>query len=291
MGNRYLKWLFFCLLSIWGVNVQAQHSDRLRPRWVTHRLPENIAPTYIFLDAEGKGNSLEEARQMALLNLSTRLEHERGIAVTSSIEVDKRAERQGGKREQVTKSTFQLKAVENGKQIVMNTRVVDEYWTQQGKMYTCRVLYTVADQQQSGGSYDDEIYLTTSYGARGLAWSLIPGAGQIYKGSKVKGGLILGGEIALSTMIVVSENLRASYNRKMHEQPKFAQAYASKADNWSNIRNGFIGAAAALYLYNLVDAVVAPGARRVKVKAKNSRIAFQPVGGDDFAGLGLRFQY
>lgn len=46
---------------------------------------------------------------------------------------------------------------------------------------------------------------------------IVPGWGQMYKGSTVKGLCILGGEVALAAGIIVSENLRSSYVKKMHE--------------------------------------------------------------------------
>ncbi|MDY5239489.1 DUF5683 domain-containing protein [Bacteroides helcogenes] len=79
---------------------------------------------------------------------------------------------------------------------------------------------------------------------------IVPGWGQMYKGSTVKGLCILGGEVALAAGIIVSDNLRSSYVKKMHEQPKHQQTYNTRADNWENVRNACIGGAAVLYVYN-----------------------------------------
>lgn len=73
-----------------NLNAQ-QKSDRLRPRWLTSSLPVANSASYIFLDASGIGNTLEEARQRSFLNLSTKLEHERGIKVNSSMKVNSQA--------------------------------------------------------------------------------------------------------------------------------------------------------------------------------------------------------
>lgn len=270
-----------------NLNAQ-QKSDRLRPRWLTSSLPVAKSASYIFLDASGIGNTLEEARQRSFVNLSTKLEHERGIKVNSSMKVNSQAIRQGGEREQKTYQSYQMECVEKGKELVMTTRIVDEYWERDSRGYTCYVLYTVTDNKCAGGSYEDEIRLTTSYGAKGFFYSLIPGVGQLYKGSKLKGGLILGGTAACAGMIVVAENQRSTYIKKMREKPKFKEFYSDKAGNWENVRNGFIGAAAALYVYNLIDAAVAPGRRRVIVE-QNQRVhvSFIPAWSIDGVGMSL----
>ena len=289
---RKLLILFFllCMSGLGNLNAQ-QKSDRLRPRWLTSSLPVANSASYIFLDASGIGNTLEEARQRSFLNLSTKLEHERGIKVNSSMKVNSQAIRQGGEREQKTYQSYQMECVEKGKELVMTTRIVDEYWERDSRGYTCYVLcglHTVTDNKCAGGSYEDEIRLTTSYGAKGFFYSLIPGVGQLYKGSKLKGGLILGGTAACAGMIVVAENQRSTYIKKMREKPKFKEFYSDKAGNWENVRNGFIGAAAALYVYNLIDAAVAPGRRRVIVE-QNQRVhvSFIPAWSIDGVGMSL----
>lgn len=67
---RKLLILFFllCMSGLGNLNAQ-QKSDRLRPRWLTSSLPVANSASYIFLDASGIGNTLEEARQRSFLNL------------------------------------------------------------------------------------------------------------------------------------------------------------------------------------------------------------------------------
>ena len=264
-------------------------SDKMKPRWITSALPENISPSYTFISASGTGGSLEEARQRTFVNLTTKLEHERGIKVSSSVKVQSSSQRIGGRRSQQSSQTFQMECTEDGKNITLNTRVIDEYWEREKSgSYTCYILYTVADNNFSGGSYDDDIRLTTSYGAKGFFMSLIPGVGQLYKGSKLKGGLILGGTAACAGMIIASESMRSSYIKKMQEKPVHKAFYNDKADLWCNVRNGFIGAAAALYIYNLIDAAVAPGRRRVIVKkGKTVHFGFVPTWEKNMTGMSL----
>ena len=289
-----MKIFYVLLLFIMGgVLSNAQNkSDKLKPRWITYGLPQNISPSYLFMDASGTGNSLEEARQRSLLNLSIKLEHERGIKVSSSIKVNSKTMRQDGNRNQVSRLVFEMECIENGKEITMLTRCIDEYWECNNDTYICYTLYTVADKNSQGGSYDDQITLTTKYGFKGTFLSLIPGAGQLYKGNVLKGSLIMSSEIACASMVVVAENLRASYIKKMKEQPRYKEKYNTKADNWKNIRNGVIGAAAAIYLYNLIDASIAPGRRRVIVKQQRKlNLSLRPNLENESTGMALTLTF
>ncbi|WP_289074956.1 DUF5683 domain-containing protein [uncultured Bacteroides sp.] len=284
--------LLLILLCSNSFNIVAKTaSDKVKPRWLTSSLPENISPSYIFISASGSGTSLEEARQRTLVNLTTKLEHERGIKISSSVKVNSEAQRINGKRTQNTVQTFQMECTEDDKNITLTTRAIDEYWERSDYgNFICYILYTVSDTNYAGGSYDDDIKLTTSYGAKGFFMSLIPGVGQLYKGSKTKGAYIMGGEILLIGGIITTESLRSSYIKKMKEQPKFLKEYNTKADNFENARNICIGAAAALYVYNLIDAIVAPGARRVIVK-RNRFPVIQPVASREMSGVSLSWNF
>lgn len=291
MKQRIL-FVFVCALMCLACGAQTSKSDRIKPQWLTKKLPESKSGTYFFLNAEGMGASLEAARQMALVNLSTRLEHERGLVVSSTVSGGSVQHRSTQGESYSSTREFSMTATEQGKAVNMKCRVIDEYWECRGGTYTCHVLYTIADQNMpDGGSYDDRITLTTSYGARGLVLSIIPGWGQIYKGSTAKGTCILAGEAVCVAGIIVCENQRASYHKKMLEQPRFAQTYNTKSDNWENGRNICIGAAAAVYVYNLIDAVAAKGARRVSVKKARQRFAFYPVADAEHTGMAFSMRF
>ena len=113
----------------------------------------------------------------------------------------------------------------------------------------------------------------------------------MYKGSYLKGGLILGGEAAFVAGIIAAENLRASYRKKMKEQPQHIKTYNTKADNCENIRNICIGGAAALYVYNLVDAIAPNGAKRVIIKKKNGNLSINPISSPFYNGVNMAYQF
>lgn len=263
----------------------ADRSDNMKPRWVTSALPTPKTPGYIFISSQGTGKSLEEARQMALVNLTSKLEHERGLVVSSTVRVEKTSERNSAPRKN---SQFTLEASERGKQIDLVCRVVDEYWERKHGTYFVTELFTVNDASRPGqGSYSDNIKLTTSYGAAPVFYSLIPGVGQFYKGSNVKGGLILGGTAVGAAAIIMTENQRAIYAKKMKEHPEHIDFYRNKKANWELGRNIAIGATAALYVYNLIDAAVTPGRRRVNVNKRNYSYSLVPIVYED--GVGMSF--
>ena len=179
-----------------------------------------------------------------------------------------------------------------GEEVSDTTTRYDEYWEcrsdPDGMRYHCYMLFGVADTAQPDF---DRLSFTRKYGARGLWRSMIiPGWGQLYKGSTVKGLCILGGEVLLATGIIVTERQRSSYVKKMKEQPRFYKTYNTKADNWQNVRNGIICAAAAVYVYNLVDAIVADGAKRTIVE-KNTAFRLSPVVYNDGAGLSVVYEF
>lgn len=102
----------------------------------------------------------------------------------------------------------------------------------------------------------DQVNFSYKYGMSAL-WrsALVPGYGQIYKGSTAKGISILGGEVALITGVLLTENTRSSYRRKAKEtyDVNKIRSYTDKADNYETARNICIGGAIALYVYNVID--------------------------------------
>lgn len=280
------------LLSFSTIAVAKEKSDKMKPQWMTSSLPTPKSPGYIFIMSQGTGASLEEARQRALVNLTTKLEHERGLVINSSVKVDKEASRIAGSRSSVSRQQFQMECTEHGKEITLTCRVIDEYWELNHGRYVVNELYTVNDNKTPGqGSYNDNIRLTTSYGAAPVFYSLIPGVGQFTKGSYVKGGLLLGGTAIGAAAIILCENQRADYAKKMKEKPQHIDFYRNKKSSWETGRNVAIGVTAAIYVYNLIDAAVAPGKRRVVVNKQKYTYSMAPVIMNDGIGVGLALNF
>lgn len=265
-------------------------SDKVRPKWATQTLPESKSGTYIFVRGHGEGASLAGARQQAFVSMSQMLEVERGLTVNTSVQIREQLSQTQSSASSEYQQEIVLDVTEKGHQLKIVCREIDEYWEQSKGRYSVDVLYTVADRNIYGGSYDDKIIVTSEYGAAGFL-SVIPSVGQFYKGSVAKGSLILGGEILAAGGIILCENTRASYIKKMQEQPKHASEYNSLADSWATGRNICIGAAAALYVYNLIDAFVTTGAKHVVVQGNKSSLSAVPYVDNQSAGIGLALKF
>ncbi len=138
----------------------------------------------------------------------------------------------------------------------------------------------------------DRSYLTTSYGAKPVVMSIIPGWGQWYKGSKAKAISLFASEALAVAGIIFCDNERASNVKMAKEQPKFASHYSNKADNWETGRNVCIGVAAGIWIYNIIDAAVAKGARRVIVnRADGSSLSVRPMATLGGAGVSVTYNF
>ena len=281
--------IFFVILIISStlLGQSINRSDRLRPQWLTKQLPSSKSGNYIFVKAEGSGSSLESARQACAVDLANHLERERGFEINSVLKQQMQItttqtynERRGDDAKISYKSThtddFKMEVVENGRKINMLCRTIDEYWVQKKGVYFVSILYTVADQNIYGGSYYDDISTTTRYMAAGFA-SIIPGAGQFIKGDIAKGVSFLVTDIIGVTGIIVCESTRAAYAAKVKQQPQYAQQYSTRANNWATGRNICLGVTAGIWVWNIIDAFAAKGARRVVVKKNNNLVQIQPI--------------
>jgi hypothetical protein len=273
--------------------VAKQKSDSKRPAWLANT-PKSPSANYSFRVVESNGSDLPSSRLMA------RAELRRHISSEFNIEVS----------EEYTNSsttTANLKGIsgytENEKYIiniksdeVVNSNIhvekIDEYYevTKVGgakvfKLYTLFAVSNVGKKPQF-----DTFRITDKYGARGLWRSAIcPGWGQMYKGSKGKGITILLAEAAAIGGVIFCENERASYESKMLSQPHFMKTYKTKVDNFETARNCCIGAAAVIYVYNLIDAMAAPGAKRLSIDP--SRVKLAPFATKDFGGFSLSYRF
>lgn len=171
--------------------------------------------------------------------------------------------------------------------VIVKSRIIDEYIEHTSNGYTVHQLVQTAKNPV----FDFEnVELTNKY--KFSPMSFVPGMAQIHKGSAVKGGIIITAQVASIAGIIICENMRASYHKKAIEQPKFAKEYTSKARDWSVGRNYSIGAAACIYVYNFIDAVVAKGKiRAVMTNEKGSGLSIVPIVNQESSGLALTYSF
>lgn len=275
--------LLGCLLSF-PLVTYGQASHNIRPRWIKnyHNLQRDGA-NYQLILVESNGPSLGELQKGRLTALGTYLK--------SSNQID--GEIDWNASTKITDSDFQASSVHSlsfkTKSTVetFNCKLVDDYWEAKYGLYNYYALFAVTEPGTL--SPIDDFIRTSSYASDPATWglALIPGAAQFHKGSYLKGGLILGGSVVLVGGIIFTENQRSDYVKKIAKthDANVKRAYATRRDHFATGRNICIGAAAALYVYNLIDAIIAPGARRVVVQkgTGGNTYAFTPSILDGYA--------
>ncbi|MBD5345011.1 MAG: hypothetical protein HDR90_08525 [Bacteroides sp.] len=272
LNNKFFHVLLVAVLAGWSMTALAQKSDNIKPRWMhTSVTPSNS--TFVYDVVTSDAPSLAKAREQALSSLLIQAGLEGGQTVKTDVEsyLHESHSVHNNKEDRAADETITVKSSLKGEPVTLTARKVDEYWEHMPDgSYHLTTLY--ARSPVNVTPRFDDVRLTTNYGARGL-WrsAIVPGWGQFYKGSYVKGGLILGGSVLLAGGIIYTENMRQDYMNKIAKTHNTGniRSYKNSADNFAMGRNICIGALAALYVYNMVDAIVAPGARRV-IMRKNA---------------------
>jgi len=276
------KTLFLFSLSAFSLTALCSQALAQRPAWVAGNFPERSNSSYYFKVVQGEGVSLSEARHNAITVLVGDLSNGKGVNVSSKDVSEAIAKTEDGSYRESSTQVFSYTIQRDAFKAAFD--VVDVY--QEGR--NCWVLFEVAFDPSRAKF--DKIEFTTKYGAHGLWRSMIiPGWGQMHKGSTVKGVVILVGEVALIGTTVYLESMRSDNFRKSQETTNLTiiKEYRNRADSWALYRNVALGAAVGLYAYNLVDAIVAPGAKRVVVR----RYAFAPVVTPEYAGVGVMIRF
>lgn len=261
------------LASVLTAAAQREVSNRLKPKWL-NSLPKPSNSTFVYVIKSAKARTLTEARENCFSELVAEMGLEKGVRATTDYESSDQENyiSVDGKESEYTESNFQMKSTIKGKEVSVYGLKIDEYWERQadGQIYLT-TLY--ARSQIDTKPRFDRVELTEHYGGRALWRSLIiPGWGQFHKKANLKGGLFLGGCAALAVGAVFMESQRSDYVDKILKthDANLKRSYATKRDHFATGRNICIGACAALYIYNLVDAIAAPGARRVAVKRRQN---------------------
>ena len=278
--------ILICLIIFLGMGniTYAQKSSSLKPKWINNPPVANSNSGFYFIETHADAaTSLEGAREIAIKELTSNVERTDKVTI-SEIYTDKSSQTYQGRKVNYNGSdTYELNLKVEGVSRPITSRRIDEYWKTEKrggqKVVNYYALYAVGKQNEKADF--SNIRVTSSYGARGL-WrsAIIPGWGQFYKGSNLKGGLILGGSVALAGGIVFLENQRADYVRKINQTKdiNLIKKYQTKRDHYASGRNICIGVLAGLYVYNLIDAIVAPGAKRIVMGkiGSNSNYSFLP---------------
>ena len=178
---------------------------------------------------------------------------------------------------------------EQGRKLNEGYLIIEEYWEYTSEWAYGYFLVQISNELKCT-NWEHVEMSTTKYPFSGRVF--VPGMAQIYKGSKVKGGLIIGGEALGVAGIVTCFSMKASNERLMQEDKKHASTYADRADMWQNIGFGAIAFTAAIYIYNIIDGAVAPGKNHIQLGSKSYNYAIAPMvttRGD--VGLAMRMNF
>ncbi len=249
------------LFLLWGG--QETNAQQNKPFW-TNGYFHDVDNSYIEV-VSSTGWDENNARQNAIKELVNR----RSIATGTDAKV----------------SLLGKDIIVNGSHdLIVKSRVIDEYCERiQGGEYR---VYLLAQTAKNPTYQLESVTITNKYPFSARVF--VPGMAQIYKGSKVKGGVIIGMEALGVGGIVTSFCMKSSYENMMHQDKKHMADYANKADTWLNVGYGCIAFTAAVYVYNLIDGIVARGNDHIVVK-KNHDFSCVPII-DRYGNACLAFQ-
>lgn len=247
-----------------------------RPPWMRGDMPKQSNMSYYFKVARGEGRMPAEARNNALLELIGELSRSQGVIIRGQEIIEELSESNAGVYNETSRRQS-LYRIEN-ENFKACFEIVDEYYENN----SCWLFFEVAYQPDNVKF--DKVEFTTDYKGAALWRSLIiPGWGQMYKQRVGKGVVILSAQVATIAGICVTNNLSNNYYDKAAaaRNTSVRESYLDKGASYRNARNGFIVAAGAVYVYNLIDAISGKGAKRYK------KVHFYPYANSSAQGLSL----
>ena len=265
MKSRFIHCLAACLLCMYAVSpLSAQsnsHSERLP--WVNGKFPPKKG-AFEYLVSRGEGQSLKDARNDALNSLLIDLGNKAGVTVNSQTiaEIKSNLSYNGATDYSESSSSVSTYKIER-EGFKASFSEAGEYYEYVGGNYQLWKLYEIST---SGGDFKAYVpEYTTHYGlSAGWRSAIIPGWGQFHKKKTGKGVFFLSVEVVAASSAVYFESKRSDNMRKSQETTNLSiiKEYRDRADNWSLYRNIAIGAAAGVYVWNVLDAALAKGKLR-----------------------------
>lgn len=244
----------------------AASAQSLPPKWLNSGLTD-LTFSYVEV-VSGDASTVNAARDKAATAIVQRRQLAAGAEVTVLV-VDGRITTTGSQ------------------EMVVGARILDEY-VEELDDDDYRVYLLVQTLKHPQYNFEN-ITVTDEYPFS--ARSFVPGMQQLYKGQKTKGMLFIAGEVACVGGIVAAESMRASYVNLIASTHNAQQrkTYTDNANLWGNVRNGCIAVAAAVYVWNVVDALTSKGARYAKQGSTGLTLA--PYATSEQFGLALNIRF
>jgi hypothetical protein len=293
MKNSILYCLFVGMLCCLGsptlvAQSGASHPDKLP--WVDGVFPA-IKGAFEYRVARGEGATLSDARNDAFSGLLADLGNKAGITVNSQTIAEIKSNlnyNAGAENYQENVSNVTTHKIDREGFKASFTKVSEYYEYSRGR-YLLWELYEVS----SGAAFTAVIpEYTTHYGGAALWRSVIlPGWGQFHKKKTGKGAIILTTEVVAVSGLVFCEIKRSDNRRKSSETTNLniIKEYRNRADSWELRRNIFIGAAAGVYLWNVLDAALAKGKLKYAWVPDNLNLHIVENNGIPLYGIAFNF--
>lgn len=171
--------------------------------------------------------------------------------------------------------------------LTVKSRIIDQYTEHTGSG-EYRVSLLVQTTKNPELPYE-QVHVTNHYGFSPRVF--VPGMAQLHKGQTLKGTLFIAGEVVALAGVFAFEGLRSSYASKINRTHNAdeIQNYINKEKNMSNVRNGFIVGAAAIYVWNVIDGIVSKGKKHIEIGDVN--MTFAPYSDLKSAGVLLSLTF
>lgn len=188
--------------------------------------------------------------------------------------------------------TYRIVFPDNGKESMVLAQRIDvfsipDYNTVNDPIFEYYQLYAVSETNAEV-AFDEYTRTQKSKAVAGLL-SIVPGAGQLYMGNRVKGYSLLGSEVALGAL-ALSSHLNARRFHNLKETSPHADSFASKERSMRLLRNASLGVMAGIWAFGLYDALTSEPMSTISVTEKEAAtltIAPSPSG----AGLALVLRF
>jgi hypothetical protein len=293
MKNRvFLLGFLAWILGLYCPDILAQ-SNKSRPDklpWVDGMFPAKKG-AFEYRVAQGEGATLSDARKDAFSGLLNDLGNQFGKTTINSqtiAEIKSSLNYTPGseKYDEDTKTVTTHRIDREGFKVSFTK--VSEYYEYNHGRYLLWELYEVAPEEFTAVRPE----YTTHYGGSALWRSMvIPGWGQFHKKKTGKGILFLATEAVAVSGVAFCEIRRSDNWRKSTETTNIniTKEYRNRADSWQLRRNIFIGAAAGMYLWNVLDAALAKGKLKYAWVPDNLNLFVNETNGYYYCGLSFDF--
>lgn len=282
MKKFYYCITFFFALSISQVFSQTiiEQSAKSKPGWLNEP-PKGEA--FIYYTAVGTSErSIENAQKVALGNVISQMSFEGATTIqvssTLKVEEERNLKLAGDEKFNFREDFVEVIRADGEKFTINGLQKEEEYWQKVSDNGSIRYQYWVL-MRTPNPNYSGGKSIQQGYGFAPV-WrsAIIPGWGQLYKKEKKKGIIILSATAITVSGAIISHSM---YNTSLNNAAEthdidLINAYIEDSNSWQTTRNIFSVAAVAIYLYNIVDAFTAKGAKRY-ANNQSKKIEFAPM--------------